>query len=207
VREEGTIVRDAVTAAPKRVEHWRCAVEAEPASAVAHFNLGTALLERGLSSQAEAEFKRALELRPGFPEALVNLGGILLARLDFRGCVEANRKAAEAKPGFLLAHYGQGLGHLYLGEVDPMVRCFRRAVALDGRHAGSHYHLAVGLLALGEVEESRAHLTASLEGGFSPAPEFLKALAKAESGSSVHPQSQREGREQSSRHRTTQGGK
>ncbi len=198
---------ETVAAIPERVERWRRAVEAEPASAAAHFNLGTALLERGLASRAEAEFRRALELRPGFPEALVNLGGIFLARLDFRGCVAANRKAAEQKPGLLLAHYGEGLGHLYLGQTDEMVRCFRRAVALDGRHAGSHYHLAVGLLALGQVTESRTHLEAALEGGFSPAPEFLRALAKAEGGDSSHPQGQRKGREQSSRQRTTQGGK
>lgn len=196
-----------VAAGPEPFQERSRAVEADPASAAAHFNLGTALLERGLASRAETEFKRALELKPRFPEALVNLGGILLARLDFRGCVEANRKAAEARPGLLLAHYGEGLGHLYLGEADAMVRCFRRALELDGRHAGSHYHLAVGLLALGQVKESREHLEAALEGGFSPAPEFLKALEKAEGGGSVHPQSQREGREQSSRHRTTQGGK
>ena len=171
-----------VATVPERGEHWRLAVEADPASAAAHFNLGTALLERGLLVRAEGEFRRALELRPGFPEALVNLGGLLLARLDFRGCVEANRKARESKPELLMAHYGEGLGRLYLGEAEAMVECFRRAVELDGRHAGSHYHLAVGLLALGHVEESHAHLDAALEGGFSPAPEFLKALQKAEGG-------------------------
>lgn len=194
---------DAVAAAPDRVASWRHAVETHPASAEAHFNLGTALLERGLASRAETEFRRALELKPGFPEALVNLGGILLARLDFRGCVEANQKAAEARPGFLLAHYGEGLGHLYLGDAKAMVACFTRAVALDGRHAGSHYHLAVGLLALGQVKESREHLVAALERGYSPAPEFLKALEKAEGGVRSHPQEQREGGEPCSRHRTT----
>jgi len=175
-------VIDAVTAAPERVERWRRAVETDPASAAAHFNLGTALLKKGLATRAEGEFRRALELRPGFPEALVNLGGILLARLDFRGCVEANRKARESKPDLLMAHYGEGLGHLYLGEADAVVACFTRAVELDGRHAGSHYHLAVGLLAVGRIEESQAHLCTALEGGFSPAPEFLKALEKAQGG-------------------------
>jgi tetratricopeptide (TPR) repeat protein len=171
-----------VASVPERIERWRKAVEADPASAAAHFNLGTALLERGLLAQAEGEFRRALELKPGFPEALVNLGGILLSRLDFRGCVEANRQAREFKPELLMAHYGEGLGHLYLGEAESMVECFRRAVELDDRHAGSHYHLAVGLLAIGCVDESQTHLSAAMEGGFSPAPEFLKALEKAQGG-------------------------
>lgn len=173
---------DDVATVPERVENWRRAVEAAPASAAAHFNLGTALLERGLVARAEGEFRRALELKPRFPEALVNLGGILLARLDFRGCVEANRKAREARPELLMAHYGEGLGHLYMGEAEAMVACFKRAVELDGCHAGSHYHLAVGLLALGHVAESQTHLEAALEGGFSPAPEILKALEKAQGG-------------------------
>ena len=196
-----------VASAMERVDRWRRAVKADSASAAAHFNLGTALLETGRSTMAEGEFRQALELKPGFPEALVNLGGILLARRDFRGCVEANRRAGEAKPELLIAHYGEGLGHLYLGEAEAMVASFRRAVELDDRHAGSHYHLAVGLLALGQVKESRMHLEAALEGGFSPAPEFLKALERAEGGGSSHPQGQREGGEPSSRHRTTQGGK
>ena len=40
----------------------------------------------------------------------------------------------------------------------------------------------MGLLALGKVAESEAHLEAALEEGFSPAPEFLKALEKAKGG-------------------------
>lgn len=175
-------MKNSVQDARERVEQWSRAVETAPGSAAAHFNLGTALLDLGLATRAEEEFRRALDLRPGFPEALVNLGGILLSRLDFHGCIDANRKAREAKPDLLTAHYGEGLGHLYLGEAKPMVECFRRALGVDRRHAPSHYHLAVGLLALGELAESEVHLEAALEGGFSPAPGFLRELQKARGG-------------------------
>ena len=165
-------------------EVWRRAVAQDPASASSHHNLGMALWRAGCAAEAEQELRKALELRPDFPEALVNLGGFLLARWDYRGSVETNRQAAKLRPDLLIAHYNQGLGHLYLGEADAMVACLRRALELDGQHPGAHYHLAVGLLALGQVTESHAHLDAALEGGFSPAPEFLKALAKAEGGES-----------------------
>jgi tetratricopeptide (TPR) repeat protein len=163
----------------ERFERCRLAVAESPGSAAAHLNLGTALLGIDRPKEAEAEFRRALELRADFAEALVNLGGLLLHRWDFRGCVDLNRRAAEAKPGLMIAHYNEGLGHLYLGEAKEMVACFQRALELDSSHAGVHYHLAVGLLALGQVSESEAHLSVALEGGFSPAPEFLKALEKA----------------------------
>ena len=168
------------TYAPDRVERCRRRVQAEPASAAAHLNLGTALMEINRTREAEGAFHRALELQPGFPEALVNLGGVLLSRWDFQGCVELNRKAADAKPELMLAHYNEGLGHLYLGEAEAMVACFQRARELDPANPACEYYLAVGLLAAGAVGESRAHLDVAVAGGFSPVPEFLKALEKAE---------------------------
>jgi tetratricopeptide (TPR) repeat protein len=182
VREKGGSVSDGERELLELVEQWRRSVESEPTSAASHANLGTTLLRLGRTREAEEELRRALQLRKDFPEALVNLGGILLSRWDHRGCIEANRKAASLKPGFLLAHYNEGLGHLYLGEPEAMVACFRRVLQLDERHAGGHYYLAVGLLALKNVAESRAHLDAALKEGFSPAPEFLKALERAEGG-------------------------
>ncbi len=66
-----------------------------------------------------------------------------------------------------------------------MVACFHRAIELDPRHPACDYYLAVGLLAPGRVGESRRHLDVAVAGGFSPAPEFLKALEKAE-GAAAH---------------------
>ncbi len=168
------------TTAPDRVERCRRQVQANPASATAHLNFGAALMEINRIREAEEAFRRALELRPGYPEALVNLGGVLLARWDFQGCVEINRKAAQAKPELMLAHYNQGLGHLYLGEGEPMLACFQRALELDPDNPACEYYVAVGQLAAGAVAESRTHLDAAVAGGFSPVPEFLKALEKAE---------------------------
>lgn len=165
----------------ERVERCRQAVEADPSSAIAHANLGTALLLQERVGEAEKELRRSLELGE-LPEALVNLGGILLARWDFRGCVEVNKRAAAARPEFLLAHYNQGLGHLYLGESREVVSCFERVVALEPAHPGGNYYLAVGLLAEGDVKRSHAHLYVAVRGGFSPQPDFLKALEKAEQG-------------------------
>ncbi len=162
------------------VERHRRAVEAKPTSAVARLNLGTALMRAGHLVEAEAEFRRALAVDPDLPEALVNLGGIHLTRWEFRECVEANRRAAECRPEFLPAHYNRGLGHLYMGEADEVVSCFRRVVDLEPGNGGGHYHLAVGLLEQGSVQESREHLEEALALGFSPEPEFLKALERKE---------------------------
>ena len=164
----------------EREARCRLALDADPGSASAHLALGNVLLAMERTGEAERELRRAVELQEDLVEALVNLGGVLFRRWEFRGAVEANRRAAAVRPDLLIAHHNQGLGHLYLGEAGEMVACFSRALELDGNHAGSRYHLAVGLLALGRVEESRRHLDVARAGGYSPAPDFLKALEKAE---------------------------
>jgi hypothetical protein len=61
-----------------------------------------------------------------------------------------------------------------------VVSCFRRVLELEPEHGGGNYYLAVGLLAQGSVQECRRHLDRALAAGFSPEPEFLKALEKEE---------------------------
>jgi protein O-GlcNAc transferase len=172
----------AETDARERVKQCQEGVAARPDSAVAHLNLGTALLQVGHYTDAEKSLRRALEIDASLAEASVNLGGILLARWDFRGCVEANMKAAALRPEFLAAHFNQGLGHLYLGESEPMAACFRRVLELDPQHPAGNYYMAVALLALGHVDESQAHLDRAVALGFTPQPDFLKALEKARDG-------------------------
>ncbi len=161
---------------PVKIDELQRAVAENPDSAIAHMRLGTAWLQAGAAKKAAAALRRAVEIDPEFDEAWVNLGGVLLGSWDFAGCVEVNRKVAARNPGLLLAHYNEGLGHLYLHETNEMIACFRRVLEIDPNHAAGQYHLAVGLLEIGEVDEARAALERALELGYSPAPEFMKAM-------------------------------
>jgi len=167
---------------PPKVEKYQVAVKAEPDSPVAHMKLGTAWLKAGDGAQAEVALRRAVELDPGYAEAWVNLGGVMLGRWEFEDCVEANGQALKSRPDLLEAHYNKGLGHLYLGQAEEMVECFRRVVELNPDHPGGNYHLAVGLLALKQVAEARMSLAKATELGYSPQPEFLKALEREGGG-------------------------
>jgi tetratricopeptide (TPR) repeat protein len=138
------------------------------------------LAKLGLSVEAEQALKRASELDPACVQAWVNLGGVKLARWDFQGCIEANRKALEVNPELVEAHFNQGLGHLYAGETDGMIECFRRVIDLDHMNSGGHYYLAVAHLEKGEAEGARQSLARAVSLGYSPDPDFIKALEKME---------------------------
>jgi len=162
----------------QQLEELRAAVEQEPESAQAHYRLGTALVQRGVAPEAEEALRKATELDPEHVQAWVNLGGLQLLRWKFEDCVEANRKAAAVAPDLMQAHFNEGLGHLYLGNAEEMVACFRRVLELDPGNPAGEYHLAVGLLASDQVDEAQFWLAAAREKGYSPQPEFIKAIER-----------------------------
>jgi len=167
---------------PTRLTRLREAVANNPDSPEAHMRLGTALVRTPHLAEAEQALRRAIELEPDYAEAWVNLGGVRMSRHDFEGCVEANRKAAACRPDLVLAHYNQGLGHMYLGQGEQMLDCFRRVVELDADNPGGNYHLAVALFAVGQVAEAKAVLNTALELGYSPQPEFIRAITRERGG-------------------------
>ncbi len=169
----------ATEGATRRIVWYLQRVERNPESAAAHFNLALAYTKRGLADRAGRHYRKALEIEPDLVEAWVNLGGVLLLRRDFRGSIAANEEALKRKGDLLLAHYNVGQALLYLGDAEGVVRSYRRVIELDPRHAGGHYFLAVGLLATGQAAEARKELARAKALGYSPAPEFLRALDAA----------------------------
>jgi Flp pilus assembly protein TadD len=61
------------------VRHFQVAVEAQPSSAAAHYNLGTALSLGRRLDEAMRQYQRALALDPAYANAHNNLGNVLLA--------------------------------------------------------------------------------------------------------------------------------
>jgi tetratricopeptide (TPR) repeat protein len=171
---------DSTMETAEQLDELKRRAEERPNSPAAHFNLGLALGRRGLVDRAEKAYRRALALDPDLVEAWVNLGGVLLLKWDFRGCLEANTEAIARRDDFLAAHFNIGQACLYLGVAEGLVRSTRRVLELDPAHASGHYFLAVGLLATGAVPEARQALGTAMALGHRPAPEFLRALGRAE---------------------------
>lgn len=169
-----------MTSDQHRLERCQQEAEANPGSAVAHYNLGLAYTRRGLMESAEAAYRRALEIDAELVEAWVNLGGALMMKWDFEGSIEANREALKRNDDLVQAHYNLAQASLYLGDPEGVVRSCLRVLEIDPDHAAGCYFLAVGLLATGDVERARQAAARAKALGHSPDPDFLRALEKAQ---------------------------
>jgi tetratricopeptide (TPR) repeat protein len=164
----------------ERLDRCLNAVQENPQSAVAHYNLGLAYQKTGRFGLAEEAYVQAVEIDPGLTQAWVNLGGVRLHNWDFEGCLEASKMAVSQRDDLAMAHYNLGQAFLYMNEPENLVACNKRVIELERDNAGAHYYAAVGLLAVGDVTGAERHAGRAMELGHRPTPEFLRALERAQ---------------------------
>lgn len=80
------------------VAHYRRAVERMPHSALAHYNLGTALAAVA-PQEAERHYRTALELEPDYAEVHYNLANLLARQGRYREAIVHYRATLQVMPG------------------------------------------------------------------------------------------------------------
>jgi tetratricopeptide (TPR) repeat protein len=143
---------------------WADAVRTDPGAALPHYNLGSALLERGRPAEAAAELERALALgvEPRVrAAALVNLGRIAEGAHRPEDALRRYRDAVAADPGSASARGNLGGALAEAGRLDEALEHLRAAVALRPNEADLRYNLGLVLSDLGRLAEARAELEAA----------------------------------------------
>jgi len=85
------------------IDQYREALRLKPDYAVAHNNLGNALVSRGSSGDALQHFREAVRLDPSNAEAHYNVGSLLRARGELASAGDEFRAALALKPEWIPA--------------------------------------------------------------------------------------------------------
>ena len=127
-----------------QLQHWRDsealwshALAVTENNARAHNNLGNALQERGMATEAKRHYAEALRIQPALADAHLNFGNALAA------------------PGL-----GSALDDL--GRLDEAISHFRQALRLYPGFAQAHNNLAAVLVNQGKLEEATSELEAAI---------------------------------------------
>jgi tetratricopeptide (TPR) repeat protein len=136
----------------------RRAVEAEPESASAHLNLGTALALQGDKDAAIEHYRKALHLKPGFARAHYNLAVLLSERGAIREAAENFREAIQIDPHYFDAHLALADLFSRAGRYDRAASYYVRAIAIDPRHRVARLNHAQALIRAGRYTDARASL-------------------------------------------------
>jgi tetratricopeptide (TPR) repeat protein len=141
---------------------WETTVARNPASFMAHNNLGALDLREGRIEPAIASFERALALKPGHIHALANLANARLAQGRSAEALALFRQVLALSPDDAKAHADLGHALETTGAGTDAESHYRRAIALDESLAEGHLLLGRHLLALNRPPEAATHLERAL---------------------------------------------
>jgi tetratricopeptide (TPR) repeat protein len=135
---------------------YRSTLSRNPASWMAHNNLGNALQSSGRLDDAIAQYNETLRLKPDFADAYNNLGDALQRQGRLAEAATSYQAALRLDPDLAGASYNLGNTLRDLGRLEDAVSQFRAAVMKEPGLAEAHCNLGAALDALGRVNEAVA---------------------------------------------------
>lgn len=155
----GTVQRNTVWKDDESL--WRDVVEKSPGSAVAHYNLASALNSRGLVDGAIEEYQTAIRIQPA-AVAYTGLGAAYQAKGLLTEAAEQYAQAVRLQPGDADAHSLLAAAYAESGALDSAIEHFRVVVQLQQDSADAQYNLGAAYLEKGLPMEAIPHLESAV---------------------------------------------
>ncbi|WP_395687190.1 tetratricopeptide repeat protein [Caenimonas koreensis] len=122
---------------------FKRAVEQDPDSAPAHFQLAREHYRRNNLPLAQAAFERAVALRPDYPQALNGLAVVMQLKGEWVTSEVLFRRAIEASPDFGAAMSSLGNTLFHLGRLAEAEQMFHSALGIDMNLREAHQGLGL----------------------------------------------------------------
>ena len=129
---------------------WTHALACTKRNAIAHNNLGTALLQRGLIEEAIIQYREAVRINPAYSGAHYNLGAALLQRGQAEEAIAQYREAVRINPAYSEAHNNLGNALFQKGQAEEAIAQYREAVRINPDYLEAMNNLAYSLATAGD---------------------------------------------------------
>jgi len=138
------------------VEQYRKALELDPESASAHYNLAAYLARSGEYAEAERHFRAALDVKPS-AATYTGLGAVLYHQGKVDDAVASLKAAIETDADYPRAYDQLAAIRVQQDELEEAASNYRLFVSKQPSAAG-HEKLAQVLMRLGRVDEARKEM-------------------------------------------------
>jgi protein O-mannosyl-transferase len=152
-----------------QVGHWKNtiaifkhATRVTDSNALAHNNLGMALLDARKFEESIPHFKTAINIIPSFLDAHYNLGNAFLSTGKTKEAISHYKSAITLKPDDVDAHYNLGNAFLSAGRTKEAIFHYKSAITLKPDDAAAHHNLGSALVQKGNIREAINHYKKTL---------------------------------------------
>jgi tetratricopeptide (TPR) repeat protein len=101
------------------IAHFKASRALTPQSAVAHYNLGTALTVARRLDEAASAYREALRIDPAYANAHNNLGNVLLAQRQFDAAIREFEEVVRLQPDSASARNNLAAAYAAAGRQPP----------------------------------------------------------------------------------------
>lgn len=136
---------------------WQDTIEKNPASWLAHVNLGAAMGRQGRLDDAMALYRKALSIYPEAERAYRNMGNIYLERGELDEAIEHYEKALSIRPEYAEVLNDLGVALSRKGDHEGAIEKYERALELEPEYVLAHRNLALDLVKINRHEEALPH--------------------------------------------------
>lgn len=157
-------------AASRQLSHWENSqtlwthtLDCTRNNAVAHNNLGNALIHQGRVADALQHFVEAVRISPRYAEARNNLGNTLLLEKRVPEALEQFFEAIRINPRYAEAHYNIAVILFKSGQTGDALAHYREALRFRPGYVEARYNLGTALLQLGDPDEAAIHFRILLQ--------------------------------------------
>lgn len=130
------------------------ALDIDPESPIAHFNLAEVMRRQGRYADAFEQYRRTVALDPNYAKAYLGLGQV--NRQQGRPAMESFRQAVRSDPLLAEAHIGLGRESLERRQAGEAAGHFLQALRVDPDSAEAHLDLGLARARQGLQEEALA---------------------------------------------------
>jgi tetratricopeptide (TPR) repeat protein len=142
---------------------FRHTLEITVDNAVAHNNLGNALLSLDDQDEAYRHYAEALRIRPDYANAHYNMARILTDRGQLDEALRHYEASIRSNPRMAKAYYNRGIILVQKGDDFGAIRNFTQALQLDPGFAEAHNNLGVVLVRQGKIDEAASHFAEAVQ--------------------------------------------
>jgi tetratricopeptide (TPR) repeat protein len=142
---------------------WTHTLACTSDNAMAHNNLGNALLQNGNVDEAITQFQRALQINPDNAKARYNLGLALFQKGKVDEAIVHYQQALQIKPDYAEARNNLGNALLQKGNADEAIVQFQKALQIKPDYAEARNNLGNALLQKGSVDEAITQFQKALQ--------------------------------------------
>ena len=129
-------------------------INADPAYAQAHLNLGVAYQEIGKLQDAISCYREALRLEPELPEGHSNLGFALLLTGEHEAADAALSRALSLKPDYVEALSNLAQHRIAIGDDSSAIEIYRRCLALVPDSVRYYFAMGTAMYRCNQVDDA-----------------------------------------------------